>query len=175
MFLSICNVIDNFLGFPGGSIGEESAYNAEDMGLIPESGRSPRGGNGNPLQYFAWIISWTEELGGLPSMQWQRVGHNWVTEHEHKMTFHMRSCVRMMNWLRANKALASESQSQAKGSNCSHFCIPHPMICFPCSLLQSTSLELTESKQITWPRRHVTLEVSSPLYAGTEHQTKQLN
>ena len=50
MFLSICNVIDNFLGFPGGSIGEESAYNAEDMGLIPESGRSPRKGNGNPLQ-----------------------------------------------------------------------------------------------------------------------------
>ena len=124
---------------------------------------------------LAWRISWTEELGGLPSMQWQRVGHNWVTEHEHEMTFHMRSCVRMMNWLRANKALASESQSQAKGSNCSHFCIPHPMICFPCSLLQSTSLELTESKQMTWPRRHVTLEVSSPLYAGTEHQTKQLN
>ena len=51
MFLSICNVIDNFLGFPGGSIGEESAYNAEDMGLIPESGRSPRKGNGNRLQY----------------------------------------------------------------------------------------------------------------------------
>ena len=92
-----------------------------------------------------------------------------------EMTFHMRSCVRMMNWVRASQALASESQSQAKGSNCSHFCIPHPMTCFPCSLLQSTSLELIESKQMTWPRRHVTREVSSPLYAGTEHQTKQVN
>ena len=25
--------------------------NAEDMGLIPGSGRSPEGGHGNPLQY----------------------------------------------------------------------------------------------------------------------------
>jgi len=27
------------------------AYNAGDPGLIPESGRSPGEGNGNPLQY----------------------------------------------------------------------------------------------------------------------------
>ena len=38
-------------GFPGGSNGKESACNAEDLGSIPESGRSPRGGNDNPLQY----------------------------------------------------------------------------------------------------------------------------
>ena len=30
-------------GFPGGSDGKESACNAEDPGLIPESGRSPGG------------------------------------------------------------------------------------------------------------------------------------
>ena len=30
---------------------EKSAYNAEDAGLIPGSGRSPGEGNGNPLQY----------------------------------------------------------------------------------------------------------------------------
>ena len=29
----------------------ESACNAEDLGPIPGSGRSPREGNGNPLQY----------------------------------------------------------------------------------------------------------------------------
>ena len=29
---------------------KESAYNAEDLGSIPESGRSPGEGNGNPLQ-----------------------------------------------------------------------------------------------------------------------------
>ena len=28
-----------------------SAYNAEDLGSIPGLGRSPRDGNGNPLQY----------------------------------------------------------------------------------------------------------------------------
>ena len=35
----------------GGSDGEESAYNAGDLGSIPGSGRSPGEGNGNPLQY----------------------------------------------------------------------------------------------------------------------------
>ena len=38
-------------GFPGGSAGKESACNAGDMGFIPGSGRSPGGGNSNPLQY----------------------------------------------------------------------------------------------------------------------------
>ena len=37
------------MGFPGGSVGKESAYNAGDP--IPRSGRSPGGGHGNPLQY----------------------------------------------------------------------------------------------------------------------------
>ena len=37
--------------FPGSSVGKESACNAGDQGLIPGSGRSPREGNGNPLQY----------------------------------------------------------------------------------------------------------------------------
>ena len=39
------------LGFPGGSEGTASAYNAGDLGSIPGSGRSPGEGNGNPLQY----------------------------------------------------------------------------------------------------------------------------
>jgi len=38
-------------GFPGGSNGKESACNVGDPGVIPESGRSPGEGNGNPLQY----------------------------------------------------------------------------------------------------------------------------
>ena len=39
------------MGFPGGSGGKESAFNVGDPSLIPGSGRSPGGGNGNPLQY----------------------------------------------------------------------------------------------------------------------------
>ena len=38
-------------GFPGGLEGKESACNAGDPGSIPGSGRSPGGGNGNPIQY----------------------------------------------------------------------------------------------------------------------------
>ena len=40
-----------FLGFPGGSAGEESACKARDLGSIPGLGRSPGGEHGNPLQY----------------------------------------------------------------------------------------------------------------------------
>ena len=39
------------MGFPGGSDGKASACDAGDLGLIPGSGRSPREGNGNPLQH----------------------------------------------------------------------------------------------------------------------------
>ena len=41
--------------FPGGSVVKNPPANAgdarENVGLIPESGRSPGGGNGDPLQY----------------------------------------------------------------------------------------------------------------------------
>ena len=39
------------MGFPGGSDGKAPTCNVGDMGLIPESGRSPGEGNGNPPQY----------------------------------------------------------------------------------------------------------------------------
>jgi len=39
------------MGFLNGSVGKELACNAGDVGLIPGSGRSLGGGNGNPLQY----------------------------------------------------------------------------------------------------------------------------
>ena len=39
------------LGFPSGSEVKASAWNAGDLGSIPDSGRSPGEGNGNPLQY----------------------------------------------------------------------------------------------------------------------------
>ena len=39
------------MGFPDSSVGKESTCNAGDPGSIPESGRSPREGNGNPFQY----------------------------------------------------------------------------------------------------------------------------
>ena len=67
------------MGFPGDKVVKNppaSAGDARDLGSIPGSGRSPGGGNGNPLQYLAWEIPWTEEPGGLQSMGSQRVEHN---------------------------------------------------------------------------------------------------
>ena len=39
------------MGFPGGSVVKNAPASSGDVGSIPESGRSPGGGNGNPLQY----------------------------------------------------------------------------------------------------------------------------
>ena len=39
------------VGFPPGSDGKQSAYNAGDLGSIPRSGRSPGERNGSPLQH----------------------------------------------------------------------------------------------------------------------------
>ena len=39
------------VGFPGGTLIKNPPAHAGDMGSIPGSGRSPRGENGNLLQY----------------------------------------------------------------------------------------------------------------------------
>ena len=70
------------MGFPGGLEGKASACNAGDLGSIPESGRSPGEGNGNPLQYSCLenpIDRGDWETGRLQYMGSQRVGHDWAT------------------------------------------------------------------------------------------------
>ena len=44
-------ILQQNVGFPGGSDGKEFACNAGDPGLIPGLGRSSAEANGNPLQY----------------------------------------------------------------------------------------------------------------------------
>ena len=66
-------------GFPGGTVVKNlpaNAGDAEDVGLIPGSGKSPEGGNGTHSSILAWKIPWTEETGGLQSAGSQRVGHD---------------------------------------------------------------------------------------------------
>ena len=58
-----------------GSDGKESACNAEGLGSIPGLGRSPREGNGNPLQYSCWENSMDREAW-LQSMVLRRVKHD---------------------------------------------------------------------------------------------------
>ena len=56
------------MGFPGGTVVKNLpaiSGDPRDTGLIPSSGRTPGGGKGNPLQYLARIIPWTEEPEGL--------------------------------------------------------------------------------------------------------------
>ena len=50
--------------------------NAEDMVLIPGSGRSRGGGNGNPLQYSCLENPMDRGAGGLQSMELKRVRYN---------------------------------------------------------------------------------------------------
>ena len=45
------SVACSLTGFPCSSVGKELAYSTGDLGLIPGLGRSPGGGNDNPLQY----------------------------------------------------------------------------------------------------------------------------
>ena len=72
--LYLCN-----WGFPGGTVVKNMPANAGDtgdMGLKPGSGRSPGGGNGNPLQYSCLENSMDREA-------WR--GHNklYATEYAH--------------------------------------------------------------------------------------------
>ena len=56
-------------GFPGGSVGRESACNAGDPGLIPRSGRSSGEGIDHLLQY-----SWASVVAQLvknPPAMWE--------------------------------------------------------------------------------------------------------
>ena len=63
------------MGFLGDSDGKEFAGSAGDRGWIPGSGRSPTEGKGSS-SILVWRIPWTEEPGGLQSMQSQRVRHD---------------------------------------------------------------------------------------------------
>ena len=73
-------------GLPWWLRGKESAGSAGaagDLGSIPESGRSPGKGNGNPLQHSCLEnpidrgdSPWTKEPGRLQTMGSQRVGHD---------------------------------------------------------------------------------------------------
>ena len=64
----MCTSSMGFLG--GSSVVKNLPANAGDMGLIPGLGRSPGGGNGNPLQYSCLENpmdrrAWQEKIHGV--------------------------------------------------------------------------------------------------------------
>ena len=68
------------LGFPHSSVGKESAHNTDDPGWIPGLGRSPREGNGNPLQYSCLENPMDREAWGTTVHGVTRIGHNLATK-----------------------------------------------------------------------------------------------
>ena len=66
-------------GFPGGAVVKNlpaNAGDARDTSSIPGSGRSPGGGNGNPLQYSCLKNSMDREAWWATVQELSRVGHN---------------------------------------------------------------------------------------------------
>ena len=63
-------------GFPGGSIGKESACNAGDQVQSLGGEDALEKGVATHSSIFAWRIPWTEEPGRLWSMGSQRAGHD---------------------------------------------------------------------------------------------------
>ena len=95
-FKLVFTYIYPYLQLPDGSAGKESAYNAGDLGLIPELERIP--GKGNSMKNFlhenffscsilawkfflAWKLPGRRDPGRLQSKGLQRVGHDWATKH----------------------------------------------------------------------------------------------
>ena len=64
------------MGFPGGSDGKESACSTGDLGLIPGWEDPLEKGMATHSSILTWRIPWTEEPGGLQSMESQRVIHD---------------------------------------------------------------------------------------------------
>ena len=64
------------MGFPIGSDGKESAYNAGDPRSIPGPVKSPGEGNGYPLQYSCLGYPMERGAWGLWAMGSQRVRHD---------------------------------------------------------------------------------------------------
>ena len=81
----ICILTSINTGFICSSVGKESACNAGDPGSIPELGRSPEGGHGNPLQFLARRIPGTEGPGGLQSVGGTESAMTEVTRHAHTL------------------------------------------------------------------------------------------
>ena len=60
--------------------------NSEDIRSIPGLGRSPGGGNGNPLQYSCQENSMDRVAQRVTVHGLQRVGYNCATKHAHVYT-----------------------------------------------------------------------------------------
>ena len=90
------------LGFPSGSDGKESTCNAGDLGSVPELGRYPGEGNGNPLQYSCLENSmdggaWWAAVHGV-AKSWTRLSNFTFTFHFHALEKEMATHSSVLAW-----------------------------------------------------------------------------
>ena len=117
-------------GLPDSSVGKESTCNAEDLGSIPESGRSTGEGKGYPLQFSALENSMDSVVHGV-TKSWTQLSD---------FHFHFRrSCgLSRLSWRRcpdgnfwgtccSNPAL----DALMNGKQCLHFWIHFPLRLYP--------------------------------------------
>ena len=90
MCFTLNMVILHLNGLPRWLRGKESACNVGDLDLIIGSGRFPREGNGNPLQYShlenPMDRGTTEESHEQSPWDHKRVRYNIATEQEHHLS-----------------------------------------------------------------------------------------
>ena len=110
-------------GFPGGSVGKESACNAGgagDLGSIPGSRRPPGGGHGNPLQYYC--LENTMDRGAcLQSTGSQRIGCSYVRTEEKAMATHSSTLAWKMPWTEEPGRLKSMGSLRVSTTKQLHF------------------------------------------------------
>ena len=101
------------MGFPGSSVGKESACNAGDPSSIPGLGRSPGEGIGYPLQY-SWASLVAQLVKNPPAMQetWFR-SLGWEDPLEKGMATHYSILAWRIPWT----AYSMGSQSQTRLSD----------------------------------------------------------
>ena len=125
----------SYLGFLDGSIVENLPANAgdeADAGSIPEWGRSPGKGNGNPLQYACPRNPIQRSLVDYSPWSYKRAGHDLATEHTHRLSVQfsrsgMSNCLQPYGLQDAR--LSCPSLTPRACSNSSHWC--HPTISSP--------------------------------------------
>ena len=61
---------------------------------------------------LAWRILWTEEPGGLQSMESQRVGHNWATKHSTVQSLNIQMMAQASGGWSEESREVSEGQKQ---------------------------------------------------------------
>ena len=128
---NLCCKLQNMKNSRSSNTAEETTG---DAGSASESGRSPGGGNGNPLQCSCLGHPTDEEPGRLLSKGLQRVGHDRVTEHKHRY--------RIIKVLERTVFIDLVGQQQASGGRWN--CVP----------LDQMMSEVVPSSELLWLYEH---------------------